>query len=119
MKKLYSSITGIDRGTVPMFSDFEDDGEMWAGKGDREKRVAVTFSEAFKSPPAVFVTLEMLDLHNETSYRVVTASENVTETGFDLVFRTWSDTRIARANCAWMAIGEVAADDDWDIDTGS
>lgn len=119
MKKLYSSVTGIDRGTVPMFSDFEDNGDMWAGDGEREKRVSVVFSEAFKSPPAVFVTLEMLDLHTETNYRVMTVAEKITDIGFDLVFKTWADTRIARANCAWMAIGEVASDDDWDIDKGS
>ncbi len=119
MKKLYSSVTGIDRGSVPMFSDFEDGGEMWTGEGDREKRVAVEFSEPFKSAPSVFVTLEMLDLHSEANYRVVTTAENITVAGFEMVFKTWADTRIARANCAWMAIGEVASDDDWHIDIGS
>jgi len=65
------------------------------------------------------VTLEMLDLNNDTNYRVMTAAENTTAAGFDLVFRTWGDTRVARANCSWLAIGEAKAADDWDIDYGS
>jgi hypothetical protein len=43
------------------------------------------------------------------------SADNVTETGFDLVFRTWSDTRVARVRMSWMAIGEVASDDDWEL----
>jgi len=42
-------------------------------------------------------------------------AENVTETGFDLVFQTWSDTRIARASASWLAIGEVADPDQWQL----
>lgn len=116
MKKLYSSVTGVDRGSVQMFSDFEDHGEMWVGEGDREKRAEVVFSEPFHREPVVFVTLEMLDLHNETNYRTSIVSENVSATGFDLVFRTWADTRVARVIASWIAIGEIKSEDDWDID---
>ncbi|MEC8667985.1 MAG: H-type lectin domain-containing protein [Pseudomonadota bacterium] len=35
--------------------------------------------------------------------------------GFDIVFRTWGDSRIARARVGWMAIGEVGAPGDWDV----
>lgn len=119
MKKLYSSVTGIDRGSVQLFSDFEENGEMWVGKGERERTVTVAFSESFKSVPTVFITLEMLDLHNKTNYRVVTVAENITEAGFDAVFKTWADTRVARAIASWMAIGEARGEDDWDMDYGS
>ena len=119
MKKLYSTVTGIDQGSVQLFSDFEDDGDMWIGKGERERVVAVTFSEPFKSVPTVFITLEMLDLNKQHNYRAETKAENVTKIGFDAVFRTWADTRVARAVAGWMAIGEVRGDEDWDIDYGS
>ena len=117
MKKLYSAVTGIDQGSVALFSDFEDNGEMWAGQGDRERWIPVEFSEAFRDVPSVMVTLELLDMHNGTNHRAVTVAENITETGFDIVFRTWGDTRVARARAAWLAIGAVNADDDWDIDS--
>ena len=41
--------------------------------------------------------------------------EHVTVSGFDLVFRTWGDTRIARLRVDWMAIGAMRDDDDWDV----
>ena len=119
MKKLYSSVTGVDQGSVLLFSDFEDDGEMWSGQGDRERWMPVLFSESFKSVPTVFITLELLDLHSGANHRTVTVAENITEAGFDAVLRTWGDTRIARARAAWMAIGEARGDDDWDVDYGS
>lgn len=119
MKKLYSTVTGIDQGVAALFSDFESDGEMWSGEGERTCTVAVAFSEPFKSAPAVQVTLELLDMHHGTNHRTVLKAEDITETGFNIVFRTWGNTRIARARAAWMAIGEVKGDDDWDIDYGS
>mgnify|MGYP006075315471 FL=1 len=50
-----------------------------------------------------------------TVIRADVAAETVTETGFDLVFRTRSDTRVARARIGWMAIGELSDEDDWDV----
>lgn len=119
MKKLYSTVTGIDQGTATLFTDFESDGEMWSGEGDRSRTVAVTFSEPFKSPPSVQVTMELLDMHHAENHRTVLKADNITATGFDIVFRTWGDTRIARVRAAWMAIGEAKGDEDWDIDYGS
>jgi hypothetical protein len=43
------------------------------------------------------------------------AAENVSETGFDAVFRTWKDTKVARVRISWIAIGEISDDDDWDV----
>lgn len=119
MKKLYSSVTGIDRGSVQLFSHFEDSGPMWAGSGERQEMAHVFFSEPFKSIPTVFLTLEMVDVNKQHNYRVSILPENITETGFDAVFKTWSDTSIARAVAGWVAIGEVKGDEDWDVDYGS
>ena len=92
---------------------------MWSGDGECERWMPVEFSEAFKTTPSVFITLELLDLHSGANHRTVTVAENITETGFDAILRTWGDTRIACATAAWIAIGEIKGDEDWDIDYGS
>ena len=114
MKRIYASTIGVDQGSEMLFSDFDTNGEMWTGKGAREARVAVAFSENFKNKPNVMVTLEMFDFDNKTNQRAETVAENITKTGFDIVFKTWGDTKIARARASWMAIGGVDAGDNWD-----
>ena len=114
MKRVYASTIGIDQGTEMLFSDFDTGGDMWTGKGARERRIAVTFSEKFKNIPNVMVTLEMFDMDSGTNQRAETVVDNITEVGFDIVFRTWGDTKIARARATWMAIGGIDAADNWD-----
>lgn len=115
MRKLRSHLTGIDQGEVVLFSDFEDDGQMWAGTGPREQRKAVAFSEAYQSIPSVTVGLSMCDIDGQTSVRTDIRPENITETGFEIVFRTWSDTRIARVRASWQSIGELEDEDSWQL----
>ena len=114
MKRIYASTIGVDQGSEMLFSDFDTGGDMWTGEGAREVRVAVMFSENFKNKPNVMVTLEMFDFDNQTNQRAETVVENITNTGFDIVFRTWGDTKIARARAAWMAIGGLDAEDNWE-----
>jgi len=114
MKRIYASTIGVDQGSVMLFSDFDNDGEMWAGSGERESRTAVAFKEGFKSVPSVTVSLEMFDFDNRRNQRAETVVENITQHGFDIVFRTWGDTKVARAKASWMAIGGVDAEDNWD-----
>ena len=83
MKRLDSLSVGIDQGTSDLFSDFEDDGEMWSGKGPRISRTAVTFSEIYAHPPAVTVGLSMFDMSNSANARVDLQAENVTAKGFE------------------------------------
>ncbi len=115
MKRLQNHLIGIDQGDTVLFSDFEDEGEMWTGRGQRERRKPVRFSEAFRKPPAVQVSLSLWDLHNGAPARVEILAEAVTETGFDLVFRTWGDTQVARARAGWIAFGELRQADDWEL----
>ena len=115
MKKLRSHLIGVDSGDVVLFSDYENGGEMWTGEGQRERRQQIAFSEAFKSPPSVQVSLSLWDVDAATVMRAGIAADAVTETGFDMVFRTWGDTRVARVRMAWSAIGELSEDDDWDV----
>ena len=115
MKKLKSHTVGIDSGDVILFSDYEDGGEMWTGRGQRERRRHISFGSAFRAAPTVHMSLSLWDVDAATVMRADLSAEAVTKTGFDMVFRTWGDTRVARVRISWMAIGAVVEDDDWEL----
>ncbi|MDF1717581.1 MAG: H-type lectin domain-containing protein [Antarcticimicrobium sp.] len=116
MKKLENHLIGIDQGDVVLFSDFEEGGEMWTGAGPRERRKAVRFGQPFRAAPAVQLSISLLDADTQAAVRAELTAENVTAEGFEIVFRTWLDTRIARMRAAWLAIGALEHDDNWVID---
>ena len=115
LKKLYSAVLGIEQGKTTLFSDFQNEGEMWAQTGERELRMPVTFSEAFRQEPTVYASLDIFDFSNIANIRYEITSENITRGGFDIVFKTWGDTKIARARASWMALGAVNGEGDWDV----
>ena len=116
MKSWNSGQTGVDQGDVQLFADYVDDGPMWTGSGEREIRREVKFKGKFRSEPAVHVSISLLDVDQSTNTRFELVAEDITPKGFDLVFRTWENTRIARVRANWMAIGDMRNSDDWDID---
>lgn len=105
----------MDQGDLVIFSDFEDEGEMWTGRGPRERLRRISFATAFKTVPLVHVGLSMWDIDSATPARVDIKAETIGLDGFDLVFRTWGDTRVARVRANWIAFGELAHTDDWDL----
>jgi hypothetical protein len=112
----FSGVIGVQQGAQVLFSDYAHDGPMWTGTGTREVRHVLTFAEPFLQPPAVTVGLAMWDMDHKTNARADLSAENVTAAGFDLVFRTWSDSRIARVRATWMAIGPARDEDEtWTI----
>lgn len=115
MKRLTTHRIGVDQGDDVLFSDYQDGGEMWTGEGPRERRRRIAFSDRFRAAPAVHCSLSMWDVDHAKNVRADVCAENITEQDFDLVFRTWGDTRVARVRVAWMAIGEVNGDDDWEL----
>ncbi|WP_439153805.1 H-type lectin domain-containing protein [Yoonia sp.] len=115
MLKLNSGTVGIAQGDAVLFSDFEDDGPMWRGVGQRESRSKVSFAQAYRTVPHVQVSVSMLDMSNISNIRLDVQAENITETGFDIVFRTWADSQVARVRVAWMSIGELPDEDNWDL----
>ncbi|SDW71587.1 H-type lectin domain-containing protein [Ruegeria halocynthiae] len=115
MKKFQTHPIGIDQGETVLFSDFADGGDMWIGEGPRERRTAIRFNEPFRSVPIVQIGVALWDVDTSSALRAEVQAEGITPEGFDAVFRTWSDTRIARIRVTWTAIGEVAHEDDWDI----
>ncbi|MFN4128733.1 MAG: H-type lectin domain-containing protein [Paracoccaceae bacterium] len=116
MKRFPPGSIGITQGSRVLFSDFADGGVMWTGEGNRESRHIVKFKEPFREAPAVHVGISMWDTDHQTNARVDLTAENVTESGFHLVFKTWADTRVARIRANWMAIGQVPDEDDWDVE---
>jgi hypothetical protein len=115
MRQFSSHMLGVDQGSVILFSDFEDDGPMWAGEGPRELRREVAFSGRFRHPPVVHVSMSMWDLDAKTNPRADIRADGITATGFTIVFRTWGDTRIARIRADWLALGELDDEDHWDV----
>ena len=116
MKRLQNKFIGVEQGDVVLFSDFEDGGEMWSGEGTRERRQGITFSERFSGAPAVHVGLTLYDMDSSRNLRADVSADNITETGFELVFLTWADSRVARVRIGWTAIGQLPNEDDWDLD---
>lgn len=116
MKRISPHPVGVDQGSRLMFSDFGDDGPMWAGHGPRESRHSVKFSEVFVTKPAVMVGISMWDADRRSNLRADISAENITSEGFELVFRTWGDSRVARIRADWTAIGPLHDDEIWDLE---
>ena len=55
MKRMSSHTVGVDQGSLELFSDFQDGGDMWTGTGPRKVSRAIKFSEAFAAQPMVHV----------------------------------------------------------------
>lgn len=115
MKKLSAHSVGIEQGDTVVFSDFEDEGEMWSGTGPRERRCAVQFGESFADVPTVQTSVSLWDVDTRSAMRAEITAENITPHGYEIVFRTWGDTRLARLRVSWMAIGPVEHPDDWKL----
>lgn len=114
MQRIGSGV-GILQGSRVLFSDFADGGAMWTGEGNRECRFQVSFKPGFYMAPSVTVGISMWDIDHKTNSRVDISAEHITPKGFQIVFRTWGDSRIARVRADWMAIGSVKDEDDWDV----
>ena len=113
MKLLAVGAVGVDQGSDTLFSDFESGGDMWTGTGKRERRKSVAFSAPFAAVPTVQVAISMIDMDHCHNHRIDLSAAAITQTGFEIVFRTWGDTRVARVRVNWLAIGPVASDDNW------
>lgn len=115
MKTFRTHPIGIDQGEAVLFSEFADGGDMWTGEGARERRSAIAFTQPFRSCPVVQIGISLWDVDTSSALRAEVTAEDITTEGFCAVFRTWSDTRIARIRVTWTAIGEIPHKDDWDI----
>lgn len=108
MKRIQNNLVAVDQGSTVLFSDFSNNGPMWAGEGPRETVTKVVFGEPYLKAPTVHVSISMWDTGGDTNQRADLRAEKITRKGFNLVFRTWGDSRVARIRADWMSIGEVA-----------
>ena len=67
----------------------------------------VHFTEPFAQPPTVKTSIFLWDFDTDSGLRLDIWPEEIDTTGFNLVFRTWSDTRIARIRVTWQAFGQA------------
>ena len=115
MQIINSTRVGVSQGAVDLFSDFETGGEMWTGEGRRERRQWIAFAQPFATEPMVHVALTLWDIDSAHNVRADLAAEKISASGFEAVFRTWKDTRVARVRIGWLAIGAVSDEDAWDV----
>lgn len=115
MRRFKTNAFGVEQGSRVLFADFANGGPMWTAQGPREIRVAVTFAEPFLEPPVVMVGVAMWDIDHRQNSRADIGADAITPTGFEIVFRTWDDTRIARIRADWTAMGPLRDEDDWDV----
>lgn len=88
---------------------------MWTGHGPRHETRRISFSEPFLSAPIVHVSMSMWDIDGSGNQRADISADDVRADAFDLIFRTWGDTRVARVRVDWLAIGPVRHEDDFDL----
>lgn len=115
MKTLNASRVAIAQGDTDIFEDFSTGGPMWTEQGARERRVKVKFPQPFAEPPVVHTGISLWDVDYSTNVRCDLNTDQVTRKGFEIVFRTWGNTRIARARANWLAIGPAKDDDLWEL----
>lgn len=117
MQRFDGQSLGIDQGALILFSDFEDDGEMWAGEGPRLVRRPIYFSHAFAAPLALIVGLSMEDMDRQTNGRADICAEDIEADGSRCPFGPGAtgDSRIARVRANWTAIGPLPDPELWTL----
>lgn len=90
-----------------LFNHVDDNGPMWSGDGDREVRYKVRFKAAFQRPPHITLGVSGMDSSCAQNLRFSLLADTVTAVGFEIVFKTWGDTKIARTSVNWSAIGQA------------
>ena len=88
---------------------------MWAGTGERAVRHKVAFENGFQEKPVVQLSITLMDADSNQHLRYSLNVEKITKNEFEVVFKTWSDSRFARVWVSWTAYGQVPDPDMWDV----
>lgn len=83
----------------------DPDWKLNTGSGERTYTTPVKFDSPFRVPPKVSLSLSGQDVGEAKNSRVQLIAKNITVNGFDLVYKTWSDSVIFSAWATWIAIG--------------
>ncbi|XP_056013366.1 uncharacterized protein LOC130046504 [Ostrea edulis] len=65
----------------------------------------VVFKIPFQNAPTVTYGLYLLDVGSSSNTRVSSSTSSITKEGFQLVLRSWADTKLYGAGIMWMACG--------------
>lgn len=96
-------------GQCDLFRHVDPDAYMWVGDGDRSVIMPIKFERRLETNPLVFLSLQSIDASQGHNLRFDLSAENVTTRGFDVVFSTWFDTKIASCSISWFAFSQTAA----------
>lgn len=105
--------TYVQQGQELLFEHYVDEGPMWAGYGERATASFVEFDRPYVDKPVVHVSISLLDVQTDPLIRYELTAENITSEGFEIIFKTWADSRFARVRVAWLAIGQAIRDEYW------
>jgi len=75
------------------------------GSGNRYAVVNVSFPQPFASPPTVTVNISSFDMEEDVNARFTVYAQNVTTSGFQMVYYTWADSAVFGASATWLAYG--------------
>ena len=96
----------IQTGTA--YSDYKNANwyldETW--DGERIFLQHVDFQQPFTEgqPPIVLVMLNAIDSDKDLNVRIAVSSESVTNYGFNIRYKTWSDTKLYGLGVTWIAL---------------
>ena len=65
----------------------------------------IGFTNPFTNVPLVHTGIIGFDIDNRDTGRVTTYIEDVSDTGFNLVIKTWMHSRVYQVDVSWLAIG--------------
>jgi len=76
-------------------------------KGDGDK-YPIVFEKSFEKEPQVFIGLSYLDADtSEHDLRIVASAEEVTAEGFQLIVKTFRDTKVLGYRVNWLAFNSL------------
>lgn len=66
----------------------------------------VAFESKFATPPKVVIGLSGLDVDGTKNTRVQVTAKNITDSGFEVEYKTWFDTVLYTVWANWVAYGD-------------
>jgi hypothetical protein len=73
--------------------------------GERNFKYHINYPQEFtEGLPVVLVMLSGIDADKATNQRFLVATNNITQYGFNVLYKAWGDTRVYSAWTTWIAI---------------
>ena len=80
---------------------------MNTGEGERTYEERIYFEEKYEKIPHVIASISGLDESNDISptVRIELKVENIDTAGFNLIIRTWNDSKLFNVKVSWTVFG--------------